>query len=54
MAIFLSYQGGFNPNTEMDEFILFLEDSLKEKTNNELSKILVNLLKNWLKFKKAP
>ena len=47
-------ESSFSSNTEMDEFVLFLEDSLKEKTDNESNKILVNLLKNWLRFKKAP
>ncbi|MFW2039288.1 Arc family DNA-binding protein [Acinetobacter ursingii] len=47
-------EDSFNPNSEMDEFIIFLEESLKEKTDNESNKILVSLLKNWLKFKKAP
>ena len=47
-------ESSFSSNTEMDDFVLFLEDSLKEKTDNESNKILVNLLKNWLQFKKAP
>jgi hypothetical protein len=47
-------EGSFGSNTEMDEFIIFLENSLKEKPNNESNKILINLFKEWLKFKKAP
>jgi hypothetical protein len=47
-------EASFGSNTEMDEFIIFLENSLKEKPNNESNKILINLFKEWLKFKKAP
>ncbi|WP_111860606.1 Arc family DNA-binding protein [Acinetobacter sp. CFCC 10889] len=47
-------ESSFSSNTEMDEFVLFLEASLKERTDSESNKILVNLLKNWLRFKKAP
>jgi len=47
-------EASFGTNTEMDEFIIFLENSLKEKPNNESNKILINLFKEWLKFKKAP
>ena len=47
-------EGSFSSNTEMDEFIIFLENSLKEKPNNESNKILINLFKEWLRFKKAP
>lgn len=47
-------EDSFDTNTEMDEFIIFLENSLKEKPNNDSNKILINLFKEWLKFKKAP
>ena len=47
-------EASFDSNTEMDEFIIFLENSVKEKPNSESNKILINLFKEWLRFKKAP
>lgn len=47
-------EASFDSNTEMDEFIIFLENSVKEKPSSESNKILINLFKEWLRFKKAP
>lgn len=47
-------EASFDSNTEMDEFIIFLENSVKEKPNSASNKILINLFKEWLRFKKAP